>query len=211
MKYKYFAFMLSFIAILLFVGCRKISHNTDVSGSVNENGTYRSMADVTVYLLKQDGNCFSCVNPFRIVQTTNTDENGRFSFDFKSEKGYTYTLAAKKNNYFDLVGGVIHIDKDKNNKGISITLIPYAYLKLHIRNVNPFNGLDLFSISHSYLNYNFYGANVDTIFTISPSAPFKGNEINTLYYGVERNNIITGYSTQVYCPAFDTAFTSVDY
>ena len=38
-----------------------------------------------------------------------------------------------------------------------------------------------------------------------------GNQNNTIYWGVTKNNIVTNFSESIYSPAFDTTNFSINY
>ncbi len=194
------------IIAILTLGCRKITHKTDVSGVVYDATTTTVLSHAHVYLLKENGSCFSC-NPAPYMDTY-TNSDGGFSFNYKAEKGYTYSLGASATNYFDQQSGIIYVDSDKNNKKEKILLNPHAYLKLHIKNTSPFDGSDEISVNFISHPFSFYGTAVDTILTVQ--AVF-GNVNNSIYWGVKKNGVITNNSSSVYCSAFDTTLYNLNY
>lgn len=206
---KQLLFLALVLINLLLVGCRKINHETDVSGTVYDATTMAVISQAHVYLSKENGNCFSC-NPAPFKDTY-SDANGNFSFHYKADKGYSYSLGATATNYFEEPGGSIYVDNFKNNKNEKILLKPHAYLKLHIKNTTPFNGDDIIDVGNSFVSSvgggAFYGSQVDTI----AIGEVFGNYTNNVIWFVTKNGVQTPYSAMVYCPRFDTAFYNINY
>lgn len=200
---------LLFIALvlinMLLGACRKINHETDVSGTVYDASTMAVISQAHVYLLKENGNCFTC-NPVPFADTY-ADANGNFSFNYKADKGYSYSLGATATNYFDEPGGNIYVVNFKNNKNEKILLKPHAYLKLHIKNTIPFNGDDVIGVNFTTSPFHFYGTQIDTTLT----AKVFGNSTNPVSWAVTKNNLITNYSGSIYCPRFDTTTYTINY
>lgn len=205
---------------MLLVACRKINHETDVSGTVYDASTMAVISHAHIYLLKENGNCFTC-NPVP-YQDTYSDANGNFSFNYKADKGYSYSLGATATNYFDEPGGSIYVDNFRNNKKDNISLKPQAYLKVVVKDIAPVDSFNTLNLSPygeysgqwrdgSGTFYNGkYGGTIDT-FTVSK---VFGNAINEVYYSITDN--ATGAVTyslrkSLYCSAFDTTFYNINY
>jgi hypothetical protein len=128
------------LIVLLLVGCSKESTTTQVKGFVADATNLNRLAGATVFLKKQNTSCFSCQGS--TIDVTTADNNGNYSFDFEHEKGFTYSLTASHNNYWDILPGYFYIDKgEKNTK--TLTMSPKAYLRVFIKNTSPYDGNDV--------------------------------------------------------------------
>lgn len=190
---------------MLLAGCRKITHETDVSGTVYDATTMSVISHSHVYLSKENGNCFTCnPGPF---EDTYSDADGNFSFHYKADKDYSYSLGATANSYFEQSSGTIYVSNFANNKNEKILLKPHAYLKLHLKSIAGFNGDDAIEVNVIDHPLMFYGMQVDTIFTVK----IFGNSSNTVSWGVKKNNVVTDHLGSVYCPKFDTTLYNINY
>ena len=132
--------ILALITLLLIVACSKESTNTQVKGFVADATNLNRLAGATVFLKKQKTSCFSCQGS--TIDVTTADNNGNYSFDFEHEKGFTYSLTASHNNYWDILPGYFYIDKGEENTKI-LTMSPKAYLRVFIKNTSPYDGNDV--------------------------------------------------------------------
>lgn len=217
---KHVLIMVFIITDLLLAGCRKINHETDVSGTVYDVTTLTVISQAHVYLLKVNGNCFTCNSvPFA---DTYTDANGNFSFNYKADKGYSYSLGATATNYFDELDATIYVDNFKNNKNNKILLKPQAYLKVLVKDIAPVDSFSTLNLSPygeysgqwrdgSGIFYNGkYGGTIDT-FTVSR---VFGSAINEVYYSITNNAtgaVIYSLRKSLYCNAFDTTTYTINY
>lgn len=198
-----------FICICLsgFIACKKDSVKTDVTGIVVNTGSTTAVAGALVELLQTDANCIACQGS-SILNTT-SDSKGGFTFNFKAQAGYNYTIKASKNLYYNNAGsgGVAVNNGQKNNITVSIT--PYAWLMLHVKNVSPFGGGDQIGIGGlSGSPIQLFGSNIDTVFT---GLPVNGSTSVSIYWTVIKNNVTNTYSDNKYCPAFDTTAYTINY
>ncbi len=128
--------------ILLFLvgitSCKKESKTTQVKGFVIDETTGVRLVGARVFLTKQNTDCFSCQGTTIAMEIA--DANGMYGFDFEHEQGFTYRLAANHTNYWDVVNGPNLTKGEKNTKIIGLT--PKAYIRVFIKNVNPYDGDD---------------------------------------------------------------------
>ena len=200
-------FLLPACLFLSVTGCKKDRLKTTVDGKVQDATTLAGIAGATAYLQKVNPDCFSCQGS-KIASVT-ADADGKFQFDFTAEEGYRYSITAEAPKYFNnfYTGGLI-LDVGKKNHPL-VGLQPEAYLKLHIKNTQPFDENDQVGINGEWSGSpeQFYGTSVDT-FTFRK---VTGNGNISIYWGVIKNSLTTNNSDSVYCPAFDTAFYNINY
>ena len=190
-------------------GCKKDRLKITVDGKVQDATTFAGIAGATAYLQKVNPDCFSCQGA--AIASTTADADGKFKFDFRAEEGYRYSITAEAPKYFNnfYTGGLI-LDVGKKNRPL-VSLQPEAYLKLHIKNTQPFDINDIISINTPFYpggpGITYYGNFIDTIAV----GKVYGNFNNQFTYWVTKNAIQTKYSDSVYCPAFDTTFYNINY
>jgi len=140
MRHLKILFTLVTIAFLVGItSCKKESKTTQVKGFVIDETTGVRLAGARVFLTKQNTDCFSCQGTSIAMEIA--DANGIYEFNFEHEKGFTYGLIANHTNYFDLLPGYVYITKGEQNTKI-ISLSPKAYIRVFIKNVNPYDGDD---------------------------------------------------------------------
>jgi hypothetical protein len=143
--------LFSLIICFGYYSCKKARYETEVCGKVHDASTLAGIATATVYLQKQNYDCFTC--PPQTVTSTTTDANGNYSFTFMAEENFDYTLVAAKEKYYNnaSTGGVSVGRIGKKNKNKNIPITPYAWIKLHVKNTTPFDGGDYISVNNSFL------------------------------------------------------------
>jgi hypothetical protein len=131
--------------ILLTVGisCKKELKETVVDGIVRDFVTGNPLAGVEVYL--QMGKDIDANNLYQNPQTfmsSVTGADGKFHFEFKALKRYTYALEYQKPSecYFDYsVGSTINTGETNT---IDIKLHSWSTLYIHIKNLTPYDAND---------------------------------------------------------------------
>jgi hypothetical protein len=148
-----------------------------------------------------------------VIDSTKTDKNGYYSFTYKYKGKYdgsSFDLRANasdsyyKRGRFETIGPTDHLIWDYN-----LELIPKAWVKVHIKNINPFDEADKMvtgSITPS-LTY-FYGNKVDTIVKSWDSI---GNDTMGIGYTVTKNEISTFKIKKVYLIGLDTVSCDLFY
>ncbi len=205
-KYHFIFFL---FIIVLFTACKK-DKTTSVNGTVvDATRSLSGVSNATVYLQESSGGlfCFSCL-PYTIA-TYNADAMGHFSFSFEAKKGSSYSLVGSAPNYFSSIG-TDYTSLNKNTKNnIEVELRPVAWLKLHLKNITPFDGSDQIGISGDMegVPEQYYGMSVDSICFFKVS----GNSNVRIGWGVIKNGIQTNYLGLVYCPRFDTIAYNINY
>ncbi|PJB15580.1 MAG: hypothetical protein CO118_02885, partial [Flavobacteriales bacterium CG_4_9_14_3_um_filter_32_8] len=126
-------FLITLLALLIigFFGCSKES--TSVGVIVFEKGTNKSAVGIPVnFGYSSSGGVFSS----QIVeQTKTTDANGRVSFKGEDKK-VSYSVGYP--NGLDYFGDGTSLNQNEHNT-IFLYTYPFAYVRVHAKNVNPFD------------------------------------------------------------------------
>jgi hypothetical protein len=137
---KYLFVLISFS--FLMAQCRKASNNyIKVSGKVLEFGSNKPIANAKVAIYSEDG-AFLGSTWTNLVDSTRTDANGFYSMEKSDiDKGSSFYVAAAANKYytFDPTKYIVTGQDVTNN---DIVLDPFAWIKVRVKNVNPFDDND---------------------------------------------------------------------
>jgi hypothetical protein len=98
----------------------------------------------------------------QIVDTLYTDANGRVAYNKKVDENYMYYAEAYKDGYFDTHNQQVDVRPGEKNFTTTIFMYAHSWVKLHVKNVNPYDQFDLLRISTSFYQWNFSGLNIDT-------------------------------------------------
>ena len=141
-----------------------------------------------------------------LEQQKTTDVNGRVSFKGQKEKELYQVKVLDGNDYF---GETVNNINEGHHR-LFLKTSPYAYVRVHAKNVTPYDNNDWFIISNGQLGGGgvLYGMNVDTIVV---RGPFKGTGNGEFGWVVKKNNISTTYTVQLYFVGRDTINYSIEY
>ncbi len=137
---KFYHIIVVSLFLIGLVGCSKESTETEVNGFVADATNFNRLAGATVYLKAVNDNCFSCQG--NTIETTTTDANGNFGFNFTHDKSLTYNVVANYTNYYTSFNGGVLLKNGEKNTAI-LTLTPKAYLRVFIKNTSPYDGNDV--------------------------------------------------------------------
>jgi hypothetical protein len=208
-----------FLFLLVSTRCKKDVLKNELSGYVKEAGTGKALKGVEVALFSscyiQNGqNPGSCRNGNKELYKTTTDDGGYYCIRYdKFRNGDKYYAAFNDGAHF--VENYAIPDRSKNKQGHDQALIAPAEIKLHIKNVNPFNGNDNIFIPSNFYKYgypefdlNLKGTMVDTL--IGPYPVFAYTDINSgfVYW---KNNIQYRLNLTINAPGFKTTTFDVNY
>jgi hypothetical protein len=151
-------FIFSLVSLL---SCKKISNNKiDACIYVKQYKTETPIPNAEVQILRgKPGLGYGT----EVVETVYTNEDGMATYKTKVDKNYSYYAFSRLDGYYNEDNQVVLTRGERNFK---TTIFKYAnaYVKLHIKNVNPFNQNDLIHFNSSSNVYNFQGLNIDTTF-----------------------------------------------
>ena len=174
---------------------------TKVTGRVMEYGTLKPMAQCMVVLEESFYAPRSGGGRYYPIDTTYTDEQGYYVYDFKhvpdsDDYYFDYQVKAVQQNYYNGYRGFQsgYWERDRD-----IILDPFAWIKVHVKNVNPFDDNDyLFTASKGGGHY--YGLKIDSF----ESHIGRGNRKVELYWTITKNKIETIHFDSLFLPAHDT-------
>jgi hypothetical protein len=175
--------------------CNKIFEK----GTIYDGTTHIAVPNADVVLLANKSGCFSCYGGY-VAKTTKTDTKGDYLMEFEGSKDFFYTIKVLKDKYYpSLEGGAKDECSPEKKKKTMRYITPEAYLKLHIKNVNPFDDGDWIKINTDYSD--IFGNSLDR---------FYGINVDTLIY-LRKNGNLINWQEKIYCPAFDTTYHQVSY
>ena len=201
----------SILLISLIVCCHKEEPEfSSCEGRILERGTNKPIANAMIVIsycvVNVDNFSSSCSSE----DTIYSDVNGKYSFyqDATALNKYTsaghFALTASKKGYFKQP-----IDVSMPNRGAitqDIVLGPSAWLKLHVKAVNQYDSGDTFEVRGLYAGEPLPGKGFDTASGTDYTKYYKkgGNDTITIYWSIDKNDIITKHQKKVYLPALDT-------
>ncbi len=119
------------------------------------------------------------------VDTVFTDSDGNATFSGVMDHDYFYYAEAYKDNYFDTHNNQASLTDGTAN----IVMYAYSFVKLHVKNVNPFDQYDLLEFSAG-CNPFVQGLTIDTTFLFCDNGiKFMGDYNYGYSYTVVKNNI----------------------
>lgn len=146
MRYLKTIFILVSIAFLVgIVGCKKESKFTSADVFVYEKGANKPMAGIPVNFGYTSSNGLFAGGV--LEQQKNTDANGKVSFKGK-DKDKSYSV--KVPDGVDYFGDATSLKQGENNR-IFLEAGLFAYVRVHAKNVTPFDNNDWISISNGGL------------------------------------------------------------
>ena len=192
------------LVLLTVLSCSK-NNLTIAEVTVYEKGTTTPAVGIPVnFGYSSTGGVFSS----QIVeQTIKTDANGRVSFKAERENE-SYSVGYP--NGTDYFGDGTTLQQGENNSVILYTY-PFAYIRVHAKNVNPFDFDDWIDMTSGLLGgggAGLYGVNVDTVLI---RGPFKGTQNGGFGWVVDKNNIRTTFTDQLYFIGRDTINYTINY
>ncbi len=119
---------------LSLTACKKKELEFTIRGTVTDATFQQGLSGATVKLYKQTISS----SAETLIQTTNTDGSGAYSFTFKRDQSESYRVEIQKNNYFDGGGEILFSSlstEDDNIRNYSTTA--KSWVRLVFQNVAP--------------------------------------------------------------------------
>ncbi len=204
MKKPFLILFMLLMVLCQFWNCSKPTRNewqTIVNGKAVEYNTTVPVTNARVQLFAGT----------RTQAEVVTDVKGAFHFDFIATPGTVYSVFVTpdrtnpKKKYFQT--RIWNIAEGQINT-FDYPVTPYAYLKIHVKNINPVDSFDKFVISYLLQNPEFYGKNVDTTFIGGVTAN-ENLAFNKIIYRGGNQTVIR--DTIQSTPAHDTTFVEMFY
>jgi len=199
MKTLIFPVLLGLFILSAGCGDRDNIKGLDVSGYVLEYGTLDPIEGARVYLVGGSAGGVSGPN-WNLVDTFITGPDGKYAFR-RSEEPVIVALYVYADQYYDIIEKAVKFPERKQE--IDIVMDPYAWIKLHIKNTNPYDINDLFSFSGEWGGGSlpdYYGMNVDLYYL----QKVYGNRFIDVYWGVTKNNKFNFSQDSVFTVTHDT-------
>ena len=156
------AFLILFFVITVFAGCKKVKNNeADATIYVKQYKTGTPIANAKILITR--GRPGSGIGS-SIVDSLFTDSNGKASYKKTLDEDYMYYAEAYKENYFDTHNQQVSVSLGEKDFKTTIYMYAHSYVKLHVKNVSPFNQYDVIVISTHCYNFGLQGMAIDTSF-----------------------------------------------
>jgi len=176
---------------------------TKIEGVVLEYGTRKPIANVMVFLDETHYAPFSGGGTFYPIDTTFTDTEGKFVYDFihipNSDKlKWDYQVRTQPYLYYP---DEYEMESGYQYKNKELIVEPYSFIRAHIRNVNPFDDEDyIFVAFDGGSGGRFRGWDIEEINFYKVS----GNKKIKILTRLDRNKIEIEKIDSIYIKGHDT-------
>ncbi len=202
-----FVFIVS-LFLFFFSSCDRksaLSDTTIVRGYLLEYGTEDPLPDVAVYLQECGGEfgSFGCWT----VDTFYTNDEGFFYHEFQHESPSYQVSFSRLSDYYEV--REIILNTGKSNERIRYA-DPYAYIMLHIKNIDPYNIGDYIEYSGGWAGGSsmpLVGESIDSFIL----KDVMGNRTQFVNWWVTKDGQSQNFSDTLYCPAHDTMLFEIFY
>ncbi|MCX6256963.1 MAG: hypothetical protein NTW49_03555 [Bacteroidia bacterium] len=207
------------IAVLFIIfSCKKENSNLTVKGQVRDTILNVLLSGVKVDLYVQKIVSGTLNYNYVFDKTTNTDLQGNFSFSTPVAYATGYKVYFTKTDYFD-ISEIMQVSDFENSIHSEIyTMLPDAYLSVHIKNISPYDSSDM--LKYHILNgtthcsdccgtdySTFTGMTVDTIKTCR----VIGARNDSLEWFITKGGNAIPFVKSYFCPAFQTTTVDIFY
>ena len=192
-------------ALLILAACSKESKTTVVEGYAYEKNTTIPLEGVHVHLFGMGGALGLGSGGTHGTGTRITGSDGYYRFEFEHNGAYGIRADGLPPDYFD-VGINSDIQNGTSNR-IDMHLAPQAWLKVHIKNVNPHDFNDRVSMFIMGYPEDYYGTLIDRINIYRT----PGNSNKILSWGVTKNGIFESNIDTIYIIGRDTTLYEIHY
>lgn len=171
------------VVLVLFLGaCDKDAGKHEWTGQVLEYGSGRPVAGAQVYLWEAESDWLGQKHAENRIDSVKSAVDGSFGFRFHWVGGKYYWVTGTADRYYTDSA----FPGSTGSRNGDLILFPHAWVRIHVKNTNPFDRNDAISISQ-FLECDknvFFGTDTDTFAICST----KGNVKHTTIYTVTRAN-----------------------
>ncbi len=143
-----------FFSILLIASCKKDFEGIEIKGRITEVGSGKPVAGAKVFIIgigPGDGFLSPGNGNESIVDTVFSNENGDYRFRREDSPFGGYRIIIKRDKYQDKYPSR-GIDWHSVNT-FDIQLQPYAWVKIHLKNVNNISNFSWVKLNGSWINW----------------------------------------------------------
>nr|MBK9653471.1 hypothetical protein [Bacteroidota bacterium] len=146
------------------------------------------------------------------VTTLTTNENGEVLYNEKIDKEYFYYAQAKVDKYIDNNAQNVLVPGERC-QDVTLELYAESYVKLHVKNVNPFNMYDVIKFGIGCTAVSLQGSSIDSTFLFCDYGfAFMGNfELYNYACISTKNNIDSAIYFSFLPKPHDTITVSINY
>ncbi len=207
-------FLLFCLVVLFGTGCFKfnepgVSQNITWKGRVLERGTNKPLAKAKIYLYSARSSGFDPLGggsgSGSIIDSFYTAANGTYSFTYFDNIDDSYSLKGVADGYY--LGESEGTLGTREDPRTDILLDPYAWIKFHVKNVNPYDEYDNIAINGDCLGL-LVGEKLDTTYYCENI----GNKSVDFVWWVEKNRMTNKYRDTIpFLKAHDTTYFEIKY
>ena len=203
---KKYLFLLACFGCLM-AGCVKdnASYDVNLTGKVLEIDSDVPIPNMAVKLLQLEYNPNSFNATRTTIAQTQSDAKGNYQFNYPHNAKYDYEVIAytPSKDYYD--NTQTEIVPDGKNPTVNINFIPFGWVKVHAKNVNPFDDRDELKFYFG----TYIGSKVDTTIIFKEGGSKK--TILPIRIWTTRNGIQTFKDISLIIPPHDTTKLDVFY
>lgn len=192
----------------------------DCTVTVKQNGTNTPVQGASIMLFETDpGSALSVTVNSTPIKTFTTDANGQSKIEFQGKADKSYPVIVTASKYFDSGSSIPLVKKGVSGSSIFFGIYPEAYVKLHIRNTQPFDVYDYVQFGSTCImsqnEYYFQGNSIDTTFLYRSldgcDYRWWGNYSFQDGYDITRNSTKQTKQFSFTTIPFDTITVTIDY
>jgi hypothetical protein len=180
---------------------------TIIKGKILETGTNKPIPDAQVLIMGFSQKDFWGPTSSRPMDTVLSQADGSYEAHFRHEEANDFQCRVTAHNYYDARdSGNPFIWKGRENT-IHCIMDPFAWIRFHVKNVNPVNQLDyiVFGGGKGWGNddITLTGTQIDTFMTCR----IAGSQLQKISGRIEKggqNKVLINDS--IYCKGQDTTF-----
>ena len=183
-------------------------------GKIVEKGSKKPIKGARVYLRNCKciflGGC-NC----QVIDSLTTDDTGSYDFTYKYDgfDGHSFDIFVRVPEGFRQDNSPATLTPNTHDVvNYDVEIIPRAWVKVHVKNIKPFDEFDKIWISGIVWNnlagtHQYYGKTTD----IFLKTEVIGNENETIAWEITKNNILRRKDTTFYAIGHDTTYFEILY